>query len=184
MLTCFIEKVGLLVKSVCIYIWLKILYGKKIHLRVINSIRGKLKVKLVDGGTCSIGKFLITEGPTYIKSFNSGKIEIGDNCFFNHNCSITAANHIVIGNNCVFANNVVIVDHNHAIINGTANNGNYISNPVIIEDNVWIGANVVVLKGVTIGSGAVIAAGAVVTKNVEKNTIVAGVPAKILAIFN
>ncbi|HFK3004318.1 TPA: DapH/DapD/GlmU-related protein, partial [Clostridioides difficile] len=46
--------------------------------------------------------------------------------------------------------------------------------------NVWIGANVTVVPGVTIGDNAIIAAGAVVTKNVAENTIVGGVPAKLL----
>ena len=52
--------------------------------------------------------------------------------------------------------------------------------PIHIGKNVWIGANATVLAGVTIGDGAVVAAGAVVTKDVQTNTIVGGVPAKII----
>jgi len=52
--------------------------------------------------------------------------------------------------------------------------------PVIIEDDVWIGANVTILKSVHIGEGSVIAAGAVVTKDVPSYTIIAGVPARAL----
>lgn len=52
--------------------------------------------------------------------------------------------------------------------------------PVVIEDDVWIGANSTILKGVTIGEGSVIAAGSVVTKNVTAYTVVGGVPAKII----
>lgn len=52
--------------------------------------------------------------------------------------------------------------------------------PVIIEDNVWAGANITILKGVTIGRGSVIAAGAVVTKFCPPYTIIGGVPAKVL----
>lgn len=52
--------------------------------------------------------------------------------------------------------------------------------PVVVEDDVVIGANVVVLEGVTIGKGAIVAAGAVVTKDVEPYTLVAGTPAKVL----
>jgi acetyltransferase-like isoleucine patch superfamily enzyme len=52
--------------------------------------------------------------------------------------------------------------------------------PIHIGKNVWIGANATVLAGVTVGDGAVVAAGAVVTKDVEPNTIVGGVPAKVI----
>jgi len=54
------------------------------------------------------------------------------------------------------------------------------SSPVIIEDDVFIGANVVVLEGVVIGKGSVVAAGSIVTKNIPPNTVVAGVPAKVI----
>jgi len=50
--------------------------------------------------------------------------------------------------------------------------------PVVIGNDVWIGANVVILPGVTVGNGAIIAAGAVVNKNIPEFTIVGGVPAK------
>ena len=52
--------------------------------------------------------------------------------------------------------------------------------PIHIEKNVWLGANVRVLPGVTIGEGSIIAAGAVVTKDVPANMIAAGVPAKVI----
>ena len=52
--------------------------------------------------------------------------------------------------------------------------------PVVIEDGVWVGANVTILKGVTIGRGSVVAAGAVVTKSCEPYSIIGGVPAKLI----
>lgn len=52
--------------------------------------------------------------------------------------------------------------------------------PVVIEDDVWTGANVTILKGVTIGRGSVIAAGAVVAKSFPPYSIIGGIPAKLL----
>lgn len=52
--------------------------------------------------------------------------------------------------------------------------------PINIGNNVWIGSNATILPGVTIGDGAIVAAGAVVTKDVNENEIVAGVPAKVI----
>jgi tetrahydrodipicolinate N-acetyltransferase len=54
------------------------------------------------------------------------------------------------------------------------------ANPVVIEDDVLIGANAVILEGVRVGKGAVVAAGAVVTQDVPPHTVVAGIPAKVI----
>ncbi|WP_243121155.1 acyltransferase [Clostridium autoethanogenum] len=145
----------------------------------INSLRGKVSIRLGTQSRCSIGNFLMTSGPFYIKCIESSELTIGNKCFFNCNCSITCANKIVIGSNCMFANNFVVVDHDHRIKDGKIT-ANLITQPTFIENNVWCGANVTVVKGVTIGEGAIVAAGSVVTHNVEAHTLVAGVPAKFV----
>lgn len=66
-------------------------------------------------------------------------------------------------------------------INDNGNvNGNPYDLPVVIEDDVWVGANVTILKGVTIGRGSVVAAGAVVIRSCPPYSIIGGVPAKVL----
>ena len=143
----------------------------------INSLKGRIEIDLFSDAKCRIGNFLMTAGPFYIKCTDKAEITIGDNCFFNHNCSLTAAENIVIGNQCMFANNFVVVDHDHDRKDGKILK-ELVSAPVKIGNNVWCGANVTILKGVTIGDGAVIAAGSVVNRDVAAYSVVAGVPAR------
>lgn len=163
--------------SVCKILFVKICTRGKVQSTWVNSIRGVLKTEIIGNGNIKVGRFLMSRGPLYLKSVNGGKLIIGENVFFNHNCSITCAESITIGNNCMFANNLVIIDHDHQIgeegVIGTLD-----SKPIVIEDHVWCGANVTVTKGVHIGAGAVIAAGAVVTKDVPEKAVMAGVPAR------
>lgn len=79
--------------------------------------------------------------------------------------------------NVVISENVTIRDSDNHILN---DNTDKITQPIIIGNHVWIGMNVTILKGVSIGDGAVIAAGSLVAKDVPPNTLVAGVPARII----
>ena len=170
-----IKKLYLLSISLTYFLKYKLLYGTRISMSPINSIKGKFRIEIFHGGEICIGKFLMTLSPLYLKCTEGAQIKIGEKCFFNHNCSITSATKIEIGDHCMFANNLVIVDHDH-IIKDDAVSGELKAEPIVIGDNVWVGANVTILKGVKIGNGAVIAAGAVVNKNVEAHTVVGGVP--------
>lgn len=172
-----IKKVYLVIKSLFIFLIYKIKFNKRIKMNALNSIKGKLLIEMFPGANCTIGKFLMIQGPLYIKCTDNAILSIGNRVFFNHNCSITCSQDIRIGDNCMFANNLVIVDHDHRVdIDGVKEE--LVSKPVIIEDNVWCGANVTILKGVHIGQGAVVAAGAVVTHDVPANMVVAGIPAR------
>jgi acetyltransferase-like isoleucine patch superfamily enzyme len=97
------------------------------------------------------------------------RIDIGE---FTH---IRASGGITIGDRVLIASHVVITSRAHPV--ELPRFGVAVDAPVIIEDDVWIGAGAIVLPGVTIGSGSIIAAGAVVTSSVPPTTIVAGVPA-------
>lgn len=105
-------------------------------------------------------------------------IHIGENVFFNSGCRFQDQGGIYIGDGCLIGHNVVLATINHDL--NPENRGTNIPAPIHIGRNVWIGANATVLPGVTIGDNAVIAAGAVVAKDVAKNTVVGGVPAKLL----
>ena len=113
-------------------------------------------------------------------------VEIGDHCVIMMGAVLNIGS--VIGERTMIDMNVVvggraIVGKNCHIGAGTVLAGVIeppSADPVIIEDDVLIGANAVVLEGVKVGKGAVVAAGSIVVRDVEPNTVVAGVPAKLL----
>lgn len=111
------------------------------------------------------------------------RIDIGNDTFINHLCSIWASEkgHILIGKNVLFGPGVTVVSSNHGIAAGELirlQQG--VDEDVCIGDDVWIGAHAVITPGVTIGDGCVIGAGAVVTRNLPENSISVGVPAKVI----
>lgn len=107
-------------------------------------------------------------------------IEVGDGTRIN-GASIHATRAIRIGRNCLIAANVAILDSDgHGVAVADRGQHNPSGRPVVIEDDVWIGANALVLKGVTVGRGAIVAAGSVVTKDVAAMTLVGGNPARFI----
>lgn len=105
-------------------------------------------------------------------------ITIGKHVFLNASCHFQDQGGITIGDGALIGHNVVLATLNHEL--APDRRQNTIPSPIVIERNVWIGANATITPGVTIGDGAIVAAGAVVTKDVPAMTIVGGVPAKII----
>ena len=105
-------------------------------------------------------------------------ITIGKNVFINSGCRFQDQGGITIGDGALIGHNVVLATLNHDF--SPKKRSTMHPAPIIIGKNVWIGANATVVPGVKIGDGAIIAAGAVVTKDVPKNAIAAGVPAKVI----
>ena len=157
-------------------ILLKIRYKGRCEIAARQMFGNGIKIRCVGTGRIRIGSTLYTRDDVFLMA-DDGQIVIGNYVFMNRNVSITSKESVIIGDNVTIANNVVIVDHDHKK-NSCADTETFITKPVQIKENVWIGANAVILKGVRIGKNAVVAAGSVVTKDVEENSFVAGVPAK------
>ncbi len=107
-------------------------------------------------------------------------IEIGENFYSNHNLVILDCAKVKFGDNVFIAPNCGFYTAEHPLNAETRNKGSEYAKPIIIGNNVWIGGGVQILSGVTVGNNSVVAAGAVVTKNVPDNSVVAGVPAKVI----
>ena len=108
-------------------------------------------------------------------------IVIGDDCFIGAGCEFNIDSRLTIGNHCLVASGSRFIDHDHGTDTAVLMaKQKCISGPIVVGENVWIGANCVVLAGVKIGDGAIVAAGAVVTRSVASHAIVGGVPARLI----
>ncbi len=109
-----------------------------------------------------------------------GDVTIGYNTRIGIHCTLIGP--VCIGDNVNLAQGITVtaLNHNFADTSRRIDEQGISTNPVVIGDDVWIGANAVILPGVTIGRHVVVAAGAVVTKDVPSYCVVAGVPAKVI----
>ncbi|HUI90789.1 MAG TPA: acyltransferase [Chitinivibrionales bacterium] len=120
----------------------------------------------------------------------SPSIIIGNNVSINYDCHIACINRIEIGNHVVIASRVFITDHYHGEASKQAletppDQRTLVSKgPVIIEDNVLIGEGVAIMPNVRIGKNAIIGANSVITHDIKANTVVAGVPVKVIKDFS
>jgi acetyltransferase-like isoleucine patch superfamily enzyme len=110
---------------------------------------------------------------------------IGDETFIGHDCGFTIASTITIGKRCLIAGGVSIRDYDGHPVDAEARRrgmpcGAEAVKPVVIGDDVWIGAGAIVLKGVRIGDRSIIGAGAVVSREVPPDSVVAGNPARVV----
>ena len=139
------------------------------------------RVLVYNDGCLTLGEKVRLRGtqvPVELACMAGGTLEIGDGVFINSGTSICAENCVRIGRNVAIGNYSLIMDTDFHATNDHTQAAE--ARPVIIEDDVWLGARVTVLKGVRIGRGAVVGAGAVVTKDVPPRTVVGGVPARII----
>ena len=109
-----------------------------------------------------------------------GDVTIGDHTRIGIHCTVIGP--VCIGNHVNLAQGITVTALNHNFEDPAKriDEQGVSTKPVVIGDDVWIGANAVVLPGVTIGNHSVVAAGAVVTKDVPDHTLVGGVPAKVI----
>ena len=162
----FIYKLVLKIKSV---------FHKIFWMPIIKGAFGKCGKKVTVPSGCSFSGIR--------------NVEVGNNVAFGIGFrTLTARAKLIIGDDVMFGPNVVIVTGDHRIdipgrtMISVRDDEKLPENDsdVVIENDVWIGANATILKGVTIHSGSVVSAGAVVTKDVPPFTIVGGVPAKVI----
>ncbi len=163
--------------------------GSRVTLRgnPIIDIRHGGKVYIQDGVTLNsinFGYHLNMFAPVKLFVDQPGAtIMIGEDTRIHGSC-LHAYSSIKIGRRCLIAANCQIIDGSgHDLsFDDVENriNTKGVCHPIIIEDDVWIGANTIVLPGVRIGKGSVIGAGSIITKDIPSMVIAAGNPAKVI----
>jgi maltose O-acetyltransferase len=106
-------------------------------------------------------------------------VSIGDRTFVNYDCIMLDGATIEIGADCQIATRVQLLTATHPLEPGLRRDKWESVAPVVIGDNVWLGAGAIVCAGVTIGDDTVVAAGAVVTRDLPAGVLAAGVPATV-----
>jgi maltose O-acetyltransferase len=147
-----------------------------------EGVGGRLRARLYSLLGASVGRGAIVYSPLLFGPGSTARnLRIGASCFINghvyidcNGACVSLADQVTIGHHTVF------VTSGHAIGPACRRAGSITPMPIVVEDGAWIAANVTVLPGVTIGSGSIVAAGAVVTRDVPPNTLVGGVPARII----
>jgi len=173
-----------------------VIFGKGLVLRHPNRIILGDRTALDDGSlfdASGAGDEGITLGSDVIVSRNciiQGKtapVVIGDRTDIGANVVITSSGGVTIGNSVLIAGNCYIGGGRYntdRLDIPMMEQGLYTKGPVVIGDDVWLGAGATVLDGIQIGKGCVVGAGAVVTKNLPDYAIAVGTPAKIIKYRN
>jgi len=146
-----------------------------IALKSVRELFRKLVVLKWRFFGATIGKNTIVHSSVYIGYPQNFKI--GENSALNHGCFISSMKSVVIGDGVHIAPYCAIFDGDHKM---PFTKGGNICKKIEIGSETWIGSHSVILKGVTIGKNVTVGAGSIVTKDVPDNSIVIGVPAKVV----
>lgn len=135
----------------------------------IRQLLSEITGVQIDAGTTLLAPFHVNLGVF---------TRIGKNVFINHDCSFLDIGGITIEDDVLIGPKVCLTTEGHPL--NPEERKALLVKPIVIKRNAWIGAGVTILPGVTVGENSVVAAGAVVAKDVPVNTVVAGVPAKVI----
>lgn len=170
----------------------KLFFNKSRLIRFPFDIRNRsfidLGINLTTGVGCRI------EAHPLADNKKNKCVVFGKNVEINDYVHIVSSNSVKIGDNVLLASKIFISDTNHGCYSGTItghsspdikpNDRLLTTNPVTIEDNVWIGEFVSILPGVKIGKGSIIGSNSVVTKSIPSNCIAVGSPARVIKKYN
>jgi acetyltransferase-like isoleucine patch superfamily enzyme len=169
---CFIEQDVRLLVPRRIFLGRRVMVGEASFLDA-NTARGR--IELQDDVWLSRGSYIVA---------GEAEVVVGPATYVGHRCLMYGHAGIHIGRDVLLANDVQLICGNHTFarrdvpIRAQPPQGS----PIVVEDDVWLGASAIVLGGVTVGRGSVVGAGAVVTNSLPPYSVARGVPARVVGV--
>lgn len=154
------------------FLFMKALYGKRFNSYLFQRISPYCSIQLFGKGKIHIGKNIACSADCDFKVLSTGELSIGEGCYFNRFCMISAHEKVTIGSGCMFGPGVKIFDNNHK---HTPENGvsyQLTTKPIEIGNNCWIASDVIILKGAKIGDNCVIGAQCIVHGEIPAGSVI------------
>jgi acetyltransferase-like isoleucine patch superfamily enzyme len=135
-------------------------------------------------GGISLGDDVWLSRGSHVMAYRDVEVWIGDRTYVGHRCLFYGHGGIRVGCDVLMANDVQLICGNHTFARRDVpiRAQPTVERPIVVEDDVWLGASAIVLGGVTVGHGSVVGAGAVVTEDLPPYSIARGVPARVVGV--
>ena len=153
------------------FILLKFLFGRNIHVELIERFSPNVVFEMNKGGKVYLGKMVRVHSGCKFKVRRDAELEIGDNVKINYYCIFACREKIKIGAGTEFGPSVYLYDHDHDYRVGLKED-KFKSAPIVIGKNCWIGAQTVILRGTTLGDNCVVGAGSVLRGIYPANSVI------------
>jgi len=161
--------------------FLKLRFGERLQTDGLCFICPGVKLEIGPEATLEIGRWAWLGHGCKIR-VHEGEVSIGAKTVIGQECTVSAFQHVSIGRECIIADRVMLIDFDHAVteVERPIRNQGIYKRDVDVGHNVWIGYGACILRGVTVGDNSIIGTSAVLTRTVPANSVVAGVPARVI----
>ncbi len=163
------------------FFWLKLRWGRRLQTDGLCFICPRVKFEIGRDATVRLGRWSWIGHGCKIR-VHEGELSIGAKSVLGQECTISAFQRISIGRECIIADRVMMIDFDHGMVEverPIREQGIY-KRDVHIGHNAWIGYGACILRGVTVGDNSVIGTSSVVTCDFPDNSVVGGIPAKLI----
>jgi len=161
--------------------WLKLRWRGRLQTDGLAFVGPQVKLEIAPGARLVLGRWSWIGHGCKIR-VHEGEVRVGAKTVLGQECTISAYQGVALGRECVVADRVMLIDFDHGTVEvdrPVRLQGIY-KREVAVGHNVWIGYGACILRGVHVGNNAIIGTNSVVTRAVPENTVVGGVPARVI----